>query len=187
LTASRREQYTESMSTPSSTPKLSPTQIGIIGENLLVNAVMKASGGQLSPFKPVADDDGLDVLFFDKKTGNSVAIQLKCRTTTDRRSKSTKRGNTAQFNVRIATFNEARRAFLVAALLNEEQTGFECTWFIPMEHLPKVSTVKPKTLVITPSRAKDSDDKYKKYRCETPEELAKRVVDECKTQPKGKK
>jgi hypothetical protein len=86
------------MSTPSSTPKLSSTQIGIIGENLLVNAVMKASDGRLSPFKPVADDDGLDVLFFDKETGNSVAIQLKCRTKTDSGHKG---GNTAQFDVRI--------------------------------------------------------------------------------------
>jgi len=66
--------------------------------------VMIASNGQLSPFKPVADDDGLDVLFFDKETGNSVAIQLKCRTHTDGV------GNTAQFDVREATFKEARSA-----------------------------------------------------------------------------
>lgn len=61
---------------------LSSTQIGTIGENLLVNAVMKASEGRLSPFQPYADDDGLDLLFYDKQTGNSVAIQLKCRTST---------------------------------------------------------------------------------------------------------
>lgn len=63
---------------------LSSTQIGAIGENLLANAVMKASDDRLSPFQPLADDDGLDVLFFDKLTGNSVAIQLKCRTVTMR-------------------------------------------------------------------------------------------------------
>ena len=39
-----------------------------IGENLLINAVMKASEGRLTPFQPLADDDGLDVLFFDKLT-----------------------------------------------------------------------------------------------------------------------
>ncbi len=33
-------------------------------------------------------DDGLDVLFFDKVTGNSVAIQLKCRTVSIRKPMS---------------------------------------------------------------------------------------------------
>lgn len=61
---------------------LTSTQIGAIGENLLINAVTKASDGRLSAFQPVADDDGIDVLFFDKQTGNAVAIQLKCRTAT---------------------------------------------------------------------------------------------------------
>ena len=54
---------------------------------------MKASDGRLSPFQPLADDDGLDVLFFDKVTGNSVAIQLKCRTVSIRKRNSEERGN----------------------------------------------------------------------------------------------
>jgi hypothetical protein len=168
------------MSISSSTPKLSSTQIGAIGENLLVNAVMKASNGRLSPFKPVADDDGLDVLFFDKETGNSVAIQLKCRTNTDGG------GNTAQFDVRKATFKD--HAFLVAALLNEDMTVFDCTWFIPMKELPEISNVKPSKYVITPNKAKDSKDKYVKlkYRCE-PKELAQRIIDECKTRSEREK
>ncbi|HVW53891.1 MAG TPA: hypothetical protein VHC91_26370 [Trinickia sp.] len=79
---------------------LSSTQLGVIGENLLVNAVMKASDARLSPFRPIADDDGLDVLFFDKNSGNSVAMQLKCRTVTTRKRNSAERGNVAYFQVR---------------------------------------------------------------------------------------
>src|SRR5690606_17106698 len=109
------------------------------GENLLVNAVMKASGGRLTPFQPLADDDGLDVLFFDKMTGNSVAIQLKCRTVTIRKRNSQERGNIVHFQVRQATFNDARRAYLVAALVNEDLTNFIATWLIPMEILPDVA------------------------------------------------
>jgi hypothetical protein len=89
---------------------LTSTQIGAIGENLLVNAVMKESEGRLSPFHPLADDDGLDVLFFDKKTGGSLAVQLKCRTVALRKRNSEERGNTIHFNVRKATFSEARQA-----------------------------------------------------------------------------
>ena len=161
------------MSTPSSTPKLSSTQIGAIGENLLVNAVMKASAGRLSPFKPVADDDGLDVLFFDKKTGNSVAIQLKCRTKTDGG------GNTAQFDVREATFKEERHAFLVAALLDAKMTGFDCSWFIPMKDVTRVGNKKSDKYVLTPSKAEGSADKYKEFRCVNADELAQHIINVC--------
>lgn len=132
---------------------LSSTQIGAIGENLLINAVMKASDGRLTPFQPLADDDGLDVLFFDKETGNSVAIQLKCRTTTIRKRGSDERGNVAHFQVRQATFNDARRAYLVAALCNEDLTGFIATWFVPMELLPKLAKEISGNWVLRPSKA----------------------------------
>lgn len=165
------------MSTPSSTRQLSSTQIGAIGENLLVNAVMKASKGLLSPFKPVADDDGLDVLFFHKDTGNSVAIQLKCRTNTDMRN-SKKRGNTAQFDVRKATFNDERHAFLVAVLLNKKMTDFDCAWFIPMNEMKKVGNEKSDKYVITPSKAEGCKDKYIKYRCENTDKLALHIIEE---------
>jgi hypothetical protein len=169
------------MSTPSSAPKLSPTQIGVIGENLLVNAVMKASGGRLSPFKPVADDDGLDVLFFDKETGNSVAIQLKCRTKTDGG------GNTAQFDVREATFKEERHAFLVAALLDEELGKIVCSWFISMGQLQKVGKFKTDKYVIRPSKAEGSADKYREFRCANADGLAQCIINECETQSERKK
>ncbi|WP_186146293.1 hypothetical protein [Burkholderia gladioli] len=158
---------------------LSSTQVGAIGENLLANAVMKASDGRLSPFQPVADDDGLDVLFFDKLTGNSVAIQLKCRTVAIRKRNSDERGNVVHFEVRQATFNEARRAYLVAALANEELTHFVATWFIPMAQLPRIGKDRSDKWVIRPSKSADSADRYTPYRCLTSEELVQRIIDVC--------
>ena len=161
---------------------LSSTQIGAIGENLLINAVMKASEGRLTPFQPLADDDGLDVLFFDKLTGNSVAIQLKCRTATIRKRNSEERGNVAHFQVRQTTFNEARRAYLVAALFNEDLTNFIATWFIPMELLPEISRDISGNWVVRPSKAEGSADRYTPYRCMTTDELAKRIIALCEEQ-----
>ncbi|WP_459190564.1 hypothetical protein [Ralstonia pseudosolanacearum] len=163
---------------------LSSTQVGAIGENLLANAVMKASDGRLSPFQPLADDDGLDVLFFDKLTGNSVAVQLKCRTGAIRKRDSMERGNIVHFEVRQATFNEARRAYLVAALVNDELTDFVATWFIPMAQLPSVSKDKSGKWVIRPSKAVGSADRYTPYRCATPEELVRRIIDVCEAHGK---
>ncbi len=158
---------------------LSSTQIGAIGENLLVNAVMKASEGRLSPFQPLADDDGLDVLFFDKVTGNSVAIQLKCRTVTLKKPKSEERGDGVHFEVRKATFNEARRAYLVAALLNEDLTHFVATWFMPLALLPEVARNAKDKWVIRPSKAPTGADRFVSYRCMTDHELALRIVQLC--------
>jgi hypothetical protein len=161
------------MFTPSITQTLSATQKGAIGENLLVNVVMKASNGRLSPFKPIADDDGLDVLFFDKETGRSVAIQLKCRTNTDGR------GNTVQFDVREATFKEERYAFLVAALFNKDMNGFVCTWFIPMKDVKTIGNKKPDKYVLTPSRSEGCADKYKEFRCDSDNELTQHIIKVC--------
>ncbi len=158
---------------------LSSTQIGTIGENLLVNAVMKASAGRLSPFQPYADDDGLDLLFYDKQSGNSVAIQLKCRTVTLHKANSRERGNVAHFQVRQATFNAARRAYLVAALCDSDLSNFEATWFIPMEHLPKVAQDISGKWAIRPSKSPTSTDRYAAYRCATVDELTRRIVEAC--------
>lgn len=163
---------------------LSSTQIGAIGENLLVNAVMKASAGRLAPFQPLADDDGLDVLFFDKLTGSSVAIQLKCRTGTlfkrrTRKRAKKERGNTTHFAVRKATLKEARSAYLVAALFNEDLTQFIATWFVPMDILPKLARGGGEEWVIRPSKAEKSRDRYTPYRCHTINELAERIIRIC--------
>ncbi len=112
-------------------------------------------------------------------------MQLKCRTVTTRKRKSEERGNVAQFQVRKATFNEARRAFFVAALFNEELTEFVATWFIPMEQLPSIGKNTPETWGIQPSKAKSSNDRYTPYRCLTSKELAHRIVDVCEAKTRS--
>lgn len=162
---------------------LTSTQIGAIGENLLVNAVMKASDGRLSPFQPLADDDGLDVLFFDKQTGNAVAVQLKCRTSTVRKRSSDERGSVVHFQVRQTTFNQARQAYLVGALCNEDLTQFIVTWFIPMSDLPSLARDISGKWVIRPSMAENTKDRFVPYRCNTTGELADRIIAICEARP----
>jgi hypothetical protein len=51
---------------------------------------MIESNGRLTPFQPIADDDGL---IYDKVTGKSVPIQIKARTNTLKKSDSSGREN----------------------------------------------------------------------------------------------
>lgn len=52
------------METPTADPvsQLTTTQEGSIGEAMAGVQLMLASGGRLTPFRPVADDDGTDLL-----------------------------------------------------------------------------------------------------------------------------
>ena len=59
---------------------LTSTQVGLVAENLVINALLKASSGRLVPFRPVADDYGIDLLLYDKVTGRVLPLQVKART-----------------------------------------------------------------------------------------------------------
>lgn len=48
------------------------TQLGAIAEILIANALMVHSGGRLSPFTAMADDDGIDLLVYDKQSGQAL-------------------------------------------------------------------------------------------------------------------
>ncbi len=156
--------------------QLTSTQIGAIGENILINAVMIASKGRLSAFSPVADDDGIDVLFFDKETGNTVAIQLKCRTVTIHKRGSRDRSNVVHFDVRKATFKATRKTYLVAALIDEHLSNLRCTWFIPAAKIPNLANSKSRVYSIRANISEKSHDKYSDYRCGNVEVLAKEIV-----------
>lgn len=160
---------------------LTSTQIGTIGENLLVNAVMKASDGRLSPFQPYADDDGLDVLFYDKQTGNSVAIQLKCRTVTLYKAGTRERGNVVHFDVRQATFRATRHTYLVAALISPDFTNFEALWLVPMERLPEVAGNISGKWVVRANKNQATADRYSAYRCPSVTELAGKIIAACES------
>jgi hypothetical protein len=56
-----------------------------------------------------------------------------------------------------------------------------------MKEVKSVGNEKTDRYVMTPSKAEGSADKYKEFRCANADELAKRIIEVCKTQPKRKK
>ena len=59
---------------------ITSTQKGVIAEHIVANELMIETDGRFSPFSPLADDEGIDLLIYDKKTGNALPIQIKSRT-----------------------------------------------------------------------------------------------------------
>ncbi len=137
--------------------RLTTTQIGAIGEDIAATQLMLASGGRLTPFKPCADDDGVDLLVFDKATRRSATLQIKTRMKLD-----DPRAQTVQFDVRKKTYSDASDAWLLALLLNG--ADIQCCWLIPMQQLPDVSRDTATNFSITPSAKASSNDRYTGFR-----------------------
>jgi hypothetical protein len=155
--------------------KPTTTQIGAIAENLVANAFMIGSGGRLSPFSPMADDDGLDILIYDKQTGKAIPAQIKSRTDTLKKRGSDTRGNIVHFEIRRATLKDDDYTYFVGVLLKRDLSGIECSWIIPMKEVMRLGSIQPSKVVIRASKAKGSKDKYTIFRCDTTLDLAKQA------------
>ncbi len=156
--------------------RLTTTQIGALAENIVSNELMKFSGGRLTPFAPLADDDGIDVLIFDKNTGKAIPIQVKARTITLKKTGSQERGNTVYFQVRKATFKAKRHAYFLGVLLNSDLNAVERAWLMSMRDLKKVATERPEKYVVRPSRQLNSKDRCSPYQCRSLAEVTKRLL-----------
>ena len=156
--------------------ELSSTQIGTLAENLVANELMIESGGRLSPFQPVADDDGIDILIYDKMTGKALPMQIKARTNTINKRGKQERSNTVHFELRKATLKKERKALLLCVLLAGTMRATERAWLLPLTDLPDIATDKGNKYVIRANRELTSNDKYKPYQCESIGEVAKRLI-----------
>ena len=150
---------------------ITTTQIGAIGETTAATHLTIASQGRLSSFEPVADDDGIDILVFDKTTRNAIPIQVKTRL-----AATAGKSETFQFDVRQATFAENENSFLLAIILDLEGVNIVCAWLIPMSELKSVARNKPKILSITPSAKETSNDRYTPYRHRDMEGVANELM-----------
>ncbi len=150
---------------------LTSSQISKIGEALVASQLMLASGGRLSPFLPLADDDGVDLVLLDKVTAAALTSQVKSRTDVD-----DEKAQTVEFDVRLATFARRADAYMLGILLDEAGQGIRSAWLVPNTELERVSNRKRDKLVITPSAKASSNDRYTSYRCRSLAQVCERLL-----------
>jgi hypothetical protein len=151
--------------------KLTSTQIGKVGETIVAAQLMLTTKGRLSPFLPIADDGGIDLLVYDKATRRSLAVQVK-----DRLNMGAVGSRPVQFDVRRATFLEGQDSFLLAILLDIGRGEVQRAWLIPTSELAKVSQSDAETFSITPSPSDTSKDRYTPYRCHAMGDVGTRLL-----------
>lgn len=152
-------------------PGITTTQIGTIGEHIAASQIMIASNGRLSPFFPMADDDGIDLLVRDKITRATLPIQIKSRTGVDQST-----GGTVQFDVGLKT--QSPDGYLLALLFDWAATSVQRAWLVPMGELESFAKPKRGVLSITPAVKDTSRDRYTPYRCKNMAEVVDRMTNE---------
>jgi hypothetical protein len=151
--------------------QLTTTQKGAIGEAIVGAQLMLASGGRLSPFRSIADDDGTDLLVVDKFSGQLSMIQVKCRFRS--RAEGTKY---EQFDVRLKTFRDVAHNWLLAVLIDPTDGALWCSWLFPATALSALAMRKSDKLVITPSPVSGSADRYVPWRSDTVSALTQKLM-----------
>ena len=149
---------------------LTSTQRGAIGESIAATGLMLASGGRLSPFRPIADDDGIDLLVVDKLSRSIIQLQVKCRTKVD-----DPRADTVQFDVQLNTFAEDGRGYVLAILL--DGSSIRKAWLIPLSALRSVARSSPGKLVIVASAKEQSEDRFRRFRHDGFESIARVILE----------
>lgn len=148
---------------------LTSTQLDAIGEALVASGLTLASCGRLAPFRPVADDNGHDLLVYDKLTRKCAPLQIKCRTRPDNG-----RAGALQFDMRVNTFTREGGGFVLCVLM--ERDHVHMCWLVPTSDLPDISRQPQEKLVIVASSKPTSRDRYTAYRRETLAEVALALV-----------
>lgn len=161
------------METPTTDPvsQLTTTQKGSIGEAMAGVQLMLASGGRLTPFRPVADDDGTDLLVLDKATGRVSKVQVKARFAARSLPPAT-----VQFDVRLSTFAAQIDNWLLAILVDPVDGAIWSSWMIPSQTLRNIAMPRGDKLVITPSPTATSRDRYAAWRQQGMADAAVRLM-----------
>jgi len=142
---------------PALVSRLTSTQIGAIGEAVIAAGLMLESDGRLAPFKPLADDDGIDLLLFDKETKKPIPLQIKCRRKVDNAS-----AGTVEFDVRCNKVPPS--GYVLTALL--DGPSVRTVWLIPVDAFKALAMRKAEKFVMVACAKRDSEDRYREYRHE---------------------
>jgi hypothetical protein len=136
---------------------LSPTQKGKIAEMVVGAAIMHASDGRLAPFVPLADDNGLDLILFDKLSGATTPVQVKARFSKDF-------NNTCEFNIRVSACKAHYNSYLLAVYINPRSMTLSGAWLVHTSALPAVAPRENGKYILRASLSERANDRAAPYR-----------------------
>lgn len=138
---------------------LSATQRGRIAELHVATALMSKSGGRLSPFSPMSDDHGVDLIALDKASGRALPIQVKSWFLSPERPV-----RTVQFDLQKSTFPLSGTGAVVCVVMDPDTLTMLVGWVFPIAEVAHLAADKKDKYVFTPSRMEGARDRYAGHR-----------------------
>ena len=149
----------------------SAVQKGKVTESLVASTLILASDGRLSPFAPLSDDCGVDLIILDKVTRRTLCLQVKSRIVNPSRQ-------TVQFGLRKSTLSNGAKHYLLGVLFDPRNIALTASWLIPMARIPDLSVDKPDRYSLSPSTDLGSRDRYQAFRLNSASDLAEAILRE---------
>jgi len=146
---------------------LTSMQKGSIIESQIANLLMVVSDGELSPFMPIVDDAGVDLIVSAKGTFNTVFLQIKSRFVRNSRYK-----NRIDFQIKRNSLSESSQVQVLLVYYDQDQGDIETMWLIPSSELINNAVKLENYYRVSASRSSDSADKWSKYKVE-PKDLVR--------------
>lgn len=142
-----------------------------MAELAVAAALMLGSDGRLSPFVPLSDDHGVDLVVADKATGRLAPVQVKSW------SALPLAAGRVQFDVKAATAHGGRDTLLVCVHFDPEAAAIRASWVMAMDRVSDLVKLKSGTYALRPSVRPNSRDKFRRYRHATVPSMVRAVMD----------
>lgn len=104
--------------------QLSSKQKGEITENRAAEMITLGSNGYLSCYRPITDDDGLDIIINPKGQFKPLFLQVKSRF-------KLQKNNSFIQNVGLKTFSPNKHFYILFILFNDKALEIDAIWLVP--------------------------------------------------------
>ena len=133
-------------------------------------AILEASGGRLSPFKPVADDDGMEFCSCStSRPAGPFRFRLSARRVFDN-----EKAKTVEFDIRLKTFARKGDGYVLCVKL--AGASIETAWLIPADELEGVARQSSTDFIVVASAKPTSNDRFSRYRASSFGEIPARIL-----------
>ena len=137
-------------------------------EHLVAATCILASDLKLNVSTNLVDDEGVDLIFHRREDTTTLAVQVKGRLLT---ANTIEKRNRFRQNVRAATFRARPGLAVLFVAVNARDGTFPLAWLIPSKEFRRefAAPNNQGRYVFAASMKDDSQDRWRKYRCERAE------------------
>jgi hypothetical protein len=136
-------------------------------EHLVAASCVLSSGGDLNASTALVDDEGIDIVFHQRGTPKTLAVQVKSRFIDETGSKLLREQRIFSTDVGEQTFAPRDNLFMLFVVAEAASAEIGPMWFVPRHDFARLANRgTPKKLRITASMNELSKDKWSDFRLE---------------------